>query len=167
MLAMRPAKPPRGEGACSRSAAQQPQNRTMQFVWKNAEACYSGQREQAPSPQGLVSSRISSPTPPTVGAGLLAKAAAQLASVLNVSPRASPPHPTRGVHKYCIQPNSPVGASLLAKAAGQLASVLNVSPRATAHTSNTGCSQILHPTQLPCGSELARESGGSACISTE
>ena len=58
----------------------------MQFAWKNAGACYAGQREQALSPQGLVSSRISNPTPPTVGAGLLAKAAGQLASILNVPP---------------------------------------------------------------------------------
>ncbi len=113
-------------------------------------------RSKPPPPQGLVSSRISSPTPPTVGAGLLAKAAAQLASVLNVSPRASPPHPTRGVHKYCIQPNSPVGASLLAKAAGQLASILNVPPssRASSHTLGGGEHSICNSPDPPVGASL-------------
>ncbi len=125
LLAMTPAQPPVSRELTPARLRSSRKTGQCSLPGKNAGACYSGQQEQAPSPQGLVSSRISSPTPPTVGAGLLAKAA------------------------------------------GQLASVLNVSPRATAHTSNPGCSQILHPTQLPCGSELARESGGSACISTE
>src|SRR3546814_8536439 len=77
-------------------------------------ACVQGERPPAPTL--------------SVGAGLLTKAAGQLASMLNVPPRATAPHPTWGAHKYSIQPNSPVGAGLLAKAAGQLASVLNVSP---------------------------------------
>src|SRR3546814_3873011 len=77
-------------------------------------ACVQGERPPAPTL--------------SVGAGLLTKAAGQLASMLNVPPRATAPHPTWGAHKYSIQPNSPVGAGLLAQAEGQLASVLNVSP---------------------------------------
>jgi hypothetical protein len=63
----------RGEGACSRSTPQQSQNRPMRFAWRNAGDCRSGQREQAPLPQKIVSNRIPSPTPPHVGASLLAK----------------------------------------------------------------------------------------------
>ncbi len=86
----------------------------MQLAWKNAGACYAGQREQAPSPQGLVSSRISSPTPATVGAGLLAKAAGQLASILNVPPssRASSlPHRTVA-NTISATPPIPCGSEL-------------------------------------------------------
>ncbi len=134
---------------------------------KNAGACYSGQQEQAPPPQGLVSSRISSPTPPTVGAGLLAKAADQLASVLNVSPRATAHTSNPGCSQILHPTQLPCGSELAHESGGSACISAECIPRATAHTSNPGCSQILHPTQLPCGSELARESGGSACINIE
>ena len=42
---------PRGEGACSRSAAQQSQNRRVRCGWKNAGGCFAAQRERAPSPR--------------------------------------------------------------------------------------------------------------------
>ena len=105
---------PRGEGACSRSAAQQSQNRAMRFAWRNAGACCAGQREQGPSPQGLVSNQISRPTPPTVGASLLAKASGQLASMLNVPPslRASPLPHRAAVNKASATTPIPCGSGL-------------------------------------------------------
>ena len=53
----------RGEGACSRSAAQQTQNRTMRFTGRNAGACCAGQREQAHSHTGVNAVSATTPIP--------------------------------------------------------------------------------------------------------
>ncbi len=61
----------------------------------------------------------------------------------------------------------PVGASPLAIAVGQLASMLYVPPSSRASPAPTEISAV-HKTRVRhhslCGSELARDSGGSACI---
>ena len=108
-------------------------------------ACVQGERPPAPTL--------------SVGAGLLAKASGQLASGLNVPPRASPPPPpTWGAHKYCIQPNSPVGASLLAMTPAQPPRVEGAYSRSAAQQSQNRTMQFAWE---KCRGLLLRPAGAS------
>ncbi len=166
LLAMTPAKPPVARSLLPLGCAAVAKPDNAVCLGKMQGPATRASRSKPP-PQGLVSSRISSPTPPTVGAGLLAKAADQLASVLNVSPRATAHTSNPGCSQILHPTQLPCGSELAHESGGSACISAECIPRATAHTSNPGCSQILHPTQLPCGSELARESGRSACINIE
>ncbi len=78
-------------------------------------------------------------------------------------------HMGSAVCRGVVPSSKTVGASLLAKAVDQLASMPNVPPPSRASPLPHGigavsrcCAELKN-----CGSELARESGGSACINAE
>jgi len=104
---------------------------------------------------------------------LLAIAVGLLASMLNVPPssRASPlPHRFLVAYRICVHRRALWESSLLAIAVGLLASMLNVPPSSRASFAPTqvfGRLQDLCPPPSPVGAELARDSGGPACINAE